>query len=295
MKKIVKSVKNLATKVTSSAEDSPYAVEVNNVSKSFFIPTKKTDTLVDYLKHPQNLFKKTDKKLLVLDHINFDVRKGEFLGIIGNNGSGKSTLLKMISEVYVPDAGEIKINGSLVPFLQLGVGFNPELSARDNIFLNGTILGMKKKEIEKQFEKIIEFSELERFVDLRLKNYSSGMRVRLAFSIAIQSKADIYVLDEVIAVGDANFHAKSFREFERLRNKGKTIILVTHSLNVVRNFCDRVALIDQGKVAKIGDPDEVVDFYEELNTKRQGNPNLIKQKSNKDERKGQASKKNPKQ
>ncbi|MBD3328973.1 ATP-binding cassette domain-containing protein [Candidatus Dojkabacteria bacterium] len=275
MKSLIKKIKKNGDK----AERSQNAIEINNVSKSFFVPTKKKDTLVDYLKHPKNIFKKkSDGKLLVLDHVNFDVKKGEFLGIIGNNGSGKSTLLKLISGVYTPDRGEIIINGSLVPFLQLGVGFNPELSARDNIFLNGTILGMKKKEIEKEFAEIIKFAELERFIDLSLKNYSSGMRVRLAFSIAIRSKADIYVLDEVIAVGDANFHEKSFREFERLRNQGKTIILVTHSLGVVRNFCDRTALIDQGKVAKIGDPDEVVDFYEDLNRQRLSNPNLVNNK-----------------
>lgn len=240
-----------------------YSIKVNNVSKHFYIPTEKHDTLVEYISNPTRLFKRpSHNRLDVLNDIDFKVRKGEFLGVIGDNGSGKSTLLKIIAGIYLPNSGIVSINGIMVPFLELGVGFNPELSARDNIYLNGVILGMSRKEIEKKFNEIVKFSELEKFLDMPLKNFSSGMQVRLAFSIAIKSYADIYIMDEVLAVGDVEFQKKCFREFESFRSKEKTILFVSHSLDLVRDFCDRVILIDGGKIAKAGDPDTVVDFYE---------------------------------
>jgi len=246
--------------------DKNYAVSVNNVTKYFSIPKVKADTLMDYLKNPfKHLGEKSKIRFTAVNNVSFKIEKGEFFGIIGNNGSGKSTLLKTIAGVYKPNNGNVVINGNMVPFLELGVGFNPELSGRDNIFLNAVILGMSKKEAWAQFDEIVKFSELERFLDTPLKNYSSGMVVRLAFSIAIKSKADIYLMDEVLAVGDSNFQSKCFLEFEDLRNAGKTFILVTHSMSMIRNFCDRVALMDHGNLIMIGDPDDVVDHYQAMN------------------------------
>jgi len=241
---------------------SDYVIKVENAEKSFNIKRLNRTTLVDRLTHP---FANPDNKLHVLQDISFHVERGEFLGIIGRNGCGKSTLLKLLAGIYLPDSGKIKINGKMVPFLELGVGFDPDLSAADNIFLNGTILGMRRKIIEACFDDIIEFAGLEDFVNTPLKNFSSGMKVRLAFSIAIKSMADIYILDEVIAVGDINFREKSFAEFEKFRGQGKTIIFVSHSLDLIRNFCDKVLLIEKGKIAKYGDPDSVVDYYEKTN------------------------------
>ncbi len=245
------------------------AISVRNVSKYFYIPSRKRDTLVEFLSNPLTLFKRNEKERLnVLRDLSFDVKKGEFLGIIGNNGSGKSTLLKIISGIYLPNSGKVTIHGKMVPFLELGVGFNPELTARDNIYLNGIILGMKRDEVQKKFDDIVEFSELEKFLDMPLKNFSSGMQVRLAFSIAIKSHADIYIMDEVLAVGDSNFQEKCFREFEGFRDQNKTIIFVSHALELVEKFCNRVILVDGGQILRDGDPKNVVDFYRELNEKR---------------------------
>ncbi len=247
-----------------------YALQVNNVSKHFFLPSEKHDTLIEYISHPFRAFNKKNKnKLKVLKQINFNVEKGEFLGVIGRNGAGKSTLLKIISGIYLPDSGRIDVNGLMVPFLELGVGFDPELTARDNIYLNGVILGMTKKEVNQKFDEIVEFSELEKFLDMPLKNFSSGMQVRLAFSIAIKSYADIYIMDEVLAVGDSSFQKKCFAEFESFRSKSKTVVFVSHALDLVRDFCDRVILIDNGEIAKKGDPNKVVDLYEKIQAKKE--------------------------
>ena len=185
------------------------------------------------------------------------------MGIVGRNGSGKSTLLKILAQIYVPDSGNITINGSLVPFIELGVGFNPELTGRENVYMNGAMLGFSNEEMDKMFDDIVEFAELAPFMDQKLKNYSSGMQVRLAFSIAIRARGDILILDEILAVGDAAFQEKCNQYFASL-NKNQTVILVTHSMENVRKFCDRAILIDQGKIIKEGDPEIVADAYLKL-------------------------------
>jgi ABC-2 type transport system ATP-binding protein len=203
----------------------------------------------------------TYESFTALDDISFNIKKGEFISIIGRNGSGKSTLLKILAGIYTPDSGNVEINGGISPFLELGVGFNPELSGKDNIYLNGSILGLPLKEISRKFDEIVAFSELERFINLKVKNYSSGMYVRLAFSVAIHANKDILLMDEVLAVGDADFQAKCFNAFYRIMEEGKTIVFVSHDLNVVRKYSNRVILLQNGKTVLIGNPDEVIAKY----------------------------------
>lgn len=235
------------------------AIKVNNVTKKFILPHQRVSTLKSYITNP---LKKTEKETqLALNDVSFEIKEGEFFGIVGRNGSGKSTLLKCIAGVYSPDDGDIKVNGSLVPFIELGVGFNPELSGRDNVYLNGALLGFSRKEMGEKYDEIVEFAELEQFMDQKLKNYSSGMQVRLAFSIAIQSKGDILLLDEVLAVGDANFQKKCTRYFDSLIENGKTVILVTHSMDSINKYCTRALLLEQGVIKTIGDPEEVASQY----------------------------------
>lgn len=235
------------------------AIKVSNVSKSFGVPHEKRETVKSYFVNP---FRRTHKdKFDALKNINFEIKKGEFVGIVGRNGSGKSTLLKLLAGIYVPNEGGVNVQGRVVPFLELGVGFSQELSGRENIFLNGTILGMKKKFLEQKYNEIVAFAELEDFMDLPLKNYSSGMQVRLAFSIAMQADADVYLLDEILAVGDAAFQQKSLEEFKRLKKEGKTIIFVSHSPETITKYSDRVLYLKEGEVADIGDAVEVVDRY----------------------------------
>lgn len=202
-----------------------------------------------------------------LDNVSFEVKKGEFFGIIGRNGSGKSTLLKILAHIYQPDKGSVKINGMISPFLELGIGFNPELSGRDNVYLNATVLGMTKKQIDEKFDSIVAFSELERFIDQKLKNYSSGMQVRLAFSVSIHANRDILLMDEVLAVGDSNFQSKCLEEFKKIVSQGKTIILVTHSMEYVEKFCDRVALISEGNLRFCGSPQKAITEYQKIDAK----------------------------
>lgn len=240
---------------------SDIAISVKNLSKHFTLPHQKANTIKSFFVNP---FKRYDtERQIAFEDISFDIKKGEFFGIVGRNGSGKSTLLKCIAGVYVPDAGEIKVQGKLVPFIELGVGFNPELSGRDNVYLNGALLGFSRKEISKMYEKIVEFSELGRFMDQKLKNYSSGMQVRLAFSIAIQSKGDILLLDEVLAVGDAAFQEKCQEYFASQKGK-RTIILVTHDMSAVEKYCNRAMFIDNGKVVKVGSSDEIALMYKDM-------------------------------
>lgn len=200
-----------------------------------------------------------------LTDINFEVKKGEFYGIVGRNGGGKSTLLKIISGIYSPTQGQVHINGKLTPFIELGVGFNPELSGRENVFLNGALLGFNRKEMSAMYDDIVRFAELERFMDQKLKNYSSGMQVRLAFSIAIRAESDILVMDEVLAVGDAAFQKKCFEVFRDLKRSGRTIILVTHDMMNVEKFCDRVLVINEGKQLAVTTPAKASSIYAELN------------------------------
>ncbi|MBR3180797.1 ABC transporter ATP-binding protein [Candidatus Saccharibacteria bacterium] len=242
--------------------DSPYAIEVKKLSKSFRLPTERSWGL------KQAIFNrlrgiKGYKDQKVLRDVSFNVKKGEFLGIVGRNGSGKSTLLKILSGIYYPEKGEITVNGSLVPFIELGVGFNPELTGRENVYLNGALLGFSHKEMDAMYEDIWKFAELEQFQDQKLKNYSSGMQVRLAFSIAIRAKGNILILDEVLAVGDAAFQQKCNEYFASLKGK-QTVILVTHSMENVKKFCDRAIMIEDGKIVQDGDPKEVAEKYMEL-------------------------------
>ena len=235
------------------------AIKVSNLHKSFRLPTEKAaglkQAIFNWLKGIKGY-----KKQQVLKGLSFEVGQGEFIGIVGRNGSGKSTLLKLLAGIYVPDSGKIDVNGNLVPFIELGVGFNPELTGRENVYLNGALLGFSNKEMDEMYEEIVKFAELGEFMDQKLKNYSSGMQVRLAFSIAIRARGDILILDEVLAVGDAEFQKKCEDYFASLHGN-QTVVLVTHSMENVRKFCDRAILIEQGKIVKEGDPDEVADAY----------------------------------
>lgn len=240
--------------------DNDTAIVVKNLHKDFKLPTERSWGL------KQTIFNrlrgiKGYKNQKVLQGLDFVVKKGEFLGIVGRNGSGKSTLLKIISGIYYPSKGEVTVNGTLVPFIELGVGFNPELTGRENVYLNGALLGFSNKEMDEMYDDIWEFAELKEFQDQKLKNYSSGMQVRLAFSIAIRARGDILVLDEVLAVGDAAFQQKCNDYFASLKKNGQTIILVTHSMENVKKFCTRAIMIEDGKIACEGDPKEVAERY----------------------------------
>ena len=247
--------------------DQGIAISVKKVSKSFKLPHEQHSGIKQVI---TNAFKKNKKRGYetqnVLDNISFDVKKGEFFGIVGRNGSGKSTLLKLISEIYVPDKGRIQVNGSLTPFIELGVGFNPELTGRENVYMNGALMGFGNKQMDAMYDEIVKFAELERFMDQKLKNYSSGMQVRLAFSIAIRADTDILVLDEVLAVGDEAFQRKCSDYFRRIRSdKNKTVILVTHDMASVKKYCDRAVLIKNGKIVLEGGPLDVANEYTLIN------------------------------
>jgi ABC-2 type transport system ATP-binding protein len=238
-------------------------ISVRNIHKEFTLPQHKNTTFKQTVVNIVKKNKKVTQK--VLDGVSFDINKGDFFGIVGRNGSGKSTLLKLIAGVYTPTAGQIIINGGLTPFIELGVGFNPELSGRDNVYLNGALLGFNRKQMSAMYDEIVAFAEIEPFMDQKLKNYSSGMQVRLAFSIAIKAENEIMIFDEVLAVGDANFQEKCVKQFEKYKREGKTIVLVTHSMGTVDQFCNRVALLDYGKINYIGDPEVAIRKYDELN------------------------------
>ena len=203
--------------------------------------------------------------LRAVDDVSVDVRPGEFFGVVGRNGSGKSTLLKCIAGIYGIDHGELFVRGRLSPFIELGVGFNMDLTARDNVLINAIMLGLSRKQARERFDDIIEFAELQDFVDLKLKNYSSGMHVRLAFSVAIQVEAEILLIDEVLAVGDAAFQYKCFEEFKRLKREGRTILFVTHDMSTVERFCDRAMLLEKGRMVAIGEPASIARRYIQLN------------------------------
>jgi len=247
---------------------SNYAVEVHNVKKSFYLPHHKNNSLKTAI---TQVFKKKDKggnTFNALNGVSFNVEKGDFFGILGRNGSGKSTLLKIISEIYQPTSGTVKHEGKVVSFIELGVGFKTELSGRENVYLNGALLGFSKKEVEAMYDDIVEFAELEKFMDQKLKNYSSGMKVRLAFSVAIRAKADILILDEVLAVGDASFKRKCNEYFKTLKHDKKTVILVTHSMSDVREYCNKAIVIEKGKVQFEGGADEAAEEYLKLFEKK---------------------------
>lgn len=240
------------------------AIQIKDINKIFKVPHERHNSLKDKAVHIFGPRKYT--KYQALKDINFEIKKGEFFGIIGKNGSGKSTLLKMIANIYQPTSGEIKMSGSLSPFIELGVGFNAELTGRENIFLSGTILGLTQKKIESLYDEIVEFSEIGDFIDQKLKNYSSGMMVRLAFSIAVRADSDILLIDEVLAVGDAAFQAKCLGYFNELKRNKKTVVFVSHDMDSVRQFCDRVVLIDDSRVVMEGNPEKVCEEYYKLNS-----------------------------
>lgn len=239
------------------------AIEVKNVSKEFVMLQNRSNTLKQAV---VNIVKRREKTILkAVDDVSFNVYKGDFFGIVGRNGSGKSTLLKLIAGVYEPTKGNIYVHGGLSPFIELGVGFNPELSGRDNVYLNGALLGFTHKQVDAMYDDIVAFAELEPFMDQKLKNYSSGMQVRLAFSIAIKADNEIMLFDEVLAVGDAAFQEKCIKQFDKLKADGKTIVLVTHSMDTVNKFCTKALLLNNGQVDMIGDPEEVSEKYNKLN------------------------------
>jgi ABC-type polysaccharide/polyol phosphate transport system ATPase subunit len=238
-------------------------VVVDDVSKTFRLPAEQVHTLKERALHP---FRSSEhERLEALKGVSLSVDPGEFFGIVGRNGSGKSTLLKCMAGIYRVDGGRIFIDGRLSTFIELGVGFNPDLAAKDNVTINGVMMGLTPSEAADRFEQVIEFAELEDFTDMKLKNYSSGMEVRLAFSVAIQVDADVLLIDEVLAVGDAAFQQKCFDVFYRMRDEGKTVLLVTHDMGAVTRFCDRAALLDRGEVVDFGDPDDVAKSYLDLN------------------------------
>jgi ABC-type polysaccharide/polyol phosphate transport system ATPase subunit len=237
------------------------AIAVEGVRKTFRIPHEQRTFLREYFTHP--LRRRTYERNEALKDVTFSVDAGEFFGVIGRNGSGKSTLLRILAGIYVPDSGRVRVSGLLSPFIELGVGFNIELTARDNVRINATLAGLTTRELEEKFDRIIAFAELERFVDEKLKNYSSGMLVRLAYSIAIQIPFDVLLLDEVLAVGDEEFQQKCFATFDRFKEERKTVVFVSHALDLMARFCDRVLLLERGSVQAVGAPEEVVDLYRE--------------------------------
>jgi len=243
---------------------SEIAIKVSDVSKTFKLPHEKNSSIKGAV---INFYKrnKSYETQEALKNISFEVKKGDFFGIVGRNGSGKSTLLKLLAGIYTPSKGNIAVHGKLTPFIELGVGFNQELSGRENVFLNGALLGFSRKEMGEMYDDIVEFSEIERFMDQKLKNYSSGMQVRLAFSIAIRARTDILLLDEVLAVGDAAFQQKCFDYFEELKRRKTTVVFVTHDMGAVRRFCNKAIYIDNGNLTHIGTPAEIADVYLEEN------------------------------
>ena len=255
--------RSIGTRQEIEDASSNIAIIAKDIHKSFRLPTEQAFGL------KQAIFNrlrgiKGYKEQKVLRGIDLEIKKGEFVGIIGRNGSGKSTLLKILAGTYYPEKGEITINGTLVPFIELGVGFNPELTGRENVYLNGALLGFSNEEMDAMYDDIWDFAELKDFQDQKLKNYSSGMQVRLAFSIAIRARGDILLLDEVLAVGDAAFQEKCNNYFADLKDKKQTVILVTHSMENVRKFCNRAILIENGKIIEEGDPKKVADAYTNL-------------------------------
>ena len=240
-------------------------VEISKLTKSFKIPLEASSGVKQQL---INILKgrKGYRVFTPLKDISFTINEGDFFGIVGRNGSGKSTLLKTIAGIYTPNSGNVKVHGSLVPFIELGVGFNPELTGRENIFLNGALLGFSHEEIESMYSAIVEFAELEDFMEERLKNYSSGMQVRLAFSIAIRAHADILLLDEVLAVGDEAFQKKCYSYFDKLKREKRTVILVTHDMAAVERFCTKAVFIEDGHVKMIGKPYRIAAAYSRSNS-----------------------------
>lgn len=240
--------------------DGGIAIKVDKVSKIFKLPHEKNTSIksavVNFYRHNRGYDSQS-----ALEDISFEIKKGEFFGIVGRNGSGKSTLLKLLAGIYTPTQGGIQVAGKLMPFIELGVGFNPELTGRENVFLNGALLGFNREEMKKMYKDIVDFAELDKFMDQKLKNYSSGMQVRLAFSIAIRAQSDILLIDEVLAVGDAAFQQKCFNYFRKIKEEKRTVVFVSHDMSTVQEFCDRALLIDSGRLQYIGNTNEAASRY----------------------------------
>lgn len=259
-----------------SVNSKEVAIQVSNVSKSFKLPLEKASSLKQAIFNALS-GKKGYEEHQVLRDISFTINKGDFIGIVGRNGSGKSTLLKLMAQIYYPETGSITVNGVLVPFIELGVGFSPELTGHDNVYLNGALMGFSTKEIDAMYDDIVDFAELGEFMEQKIKNYSSGMLVRLAFSMAIRAQSDILLLDEILAVGDEAFQRKCYAYFAKLRREKKTVVLVTHSMDSVQRFCNRAILIHDGDLKIDGSPLEVAQAYQELNNQRLDLANLESQ------------------
>jgi ABC-type polysaccharide/polyol phosphate transport system ATPase subunit len=247
-------------------QDGPLAIEVREVEKTFRIPVHRIDSFKERMVHP--LAQPQYRVLQALRKLSFDVHRGEFFGVVGRNGSGKSTLLKILASIYRSDSGSIRMAGRVAPFIELGVGFNPDLTARENVTLNGVMMGLSRREAEARLDAVLDFAELREFVDLKLKNYSSGMLVRLAFSVMIQSDADVLLIDEVLAVGDAAFQQKCRDVFREMRDGGRTVVLVTHDMTAVQRYCHRAMLLDEGRLTYLGDPEEAGRQYLRMNFAR---------------------------
>ncbi|GIF98400.1 hypothetical protein Cci01nite_34940 [Catellatospora citrea] len=241
------------------------ALSVTGVSKRFTLPHERITTVKSlFTGLAKRRSKIVNEDQYALQDISFEVEQGEFFGIVGRNGSGKSTLLKILAGIYQPTTGNVVKNGRLVPFIELGVGFNPELTGRENVYLNGAMLGFSSREIDALYEDIVEFAELEKFMDQKLKNYSSGMQVRLAFSMATRTKTDILLVDEVLAVGDADFQRKCYTYFKSLKKQKVTVIFVTHDMSAVVEHCDRAMLVEGSRIVSIGDTDKITKQYIQL-------------------------------
>jgi ABC-2 type transport system ATP-binding protein len=238
---------------------------IDGVHKNFRLPHQKAGSVKNVFTNLFSLGNKSFETQHALKDITFDIKPGEFFGIVGRNGSGKSTLLKILAGIYQPSAGSVQVGGRVIPFIELGVGFNGELTGRENVYLNGALLGFSEKEIDGRYQDIVDFAELERFMDQKLKNYSSGMQVRLAFSVATRlAESDILLIDEVLAVGDADFQRKCFRYFKQLKKEHKTVVFVTHDMNAVREYCDRAAFVEKSELISVGTPEKVAKMYEKL-------------------------------
>ena len=253
----------LAAQSRAGVGGGPVVIEVRDVAKTFRIPTHRIDSFKERATHP--FTPREFRELQALRGVSFDVHRGEFFGIVGRNGSGKSSLLKILASIYRADAGRIRVAGRLAPFIELGVGFNPELSARENVVLNGVMMGLGRREARRRLDAVLEFAELGEFVELKLKNYSSGMMVRLAFAVMVQADADTMLVDEVLAVGDAAFAQKCMDVFREKRAAGRTIVLVTHDMASAQALCDRAMLLHDGELRYIGDPEETAMRYYRLN------------------------------
>jgi len=241
------------------AAPTPSAIEVRDLRKTFRMPAHQMETLKERVLHP--LRSRASKDLVALDGVSFDVAEGEFFGIVGPNGSGKSTLLKLLASVYASDAGSARVGGTVAPFIELGVGLNPELAAFDNVVVSGVMMGLEPERARALYPEIIDFAGLEEFTQVRLKNYSSGMRVRLAFAVMAKVDADILLVDEVLAVGDAEFRVKCLERLKALREEGKTIVFVTHAMETMEEHCDRAILLREGRLDAEGSPAEVAAAY----------------------------------